>query len=113
MNQRQADVIAAEIDYTTDILRATNDLLEARANHRKAQESGDIHKVIAAQVKVIHAERALAELYPAELEPPMPELHEPEHCGETFPKRQRSAGMHPDDPRKGQAESINRQNRSI
>lgn len=99
--------IAMQIDYTTDILRATNDLLEARAAHRTAQSSGNIHAVIDAQVKVIKAELALKELYPPEdvadesTAEPLPD------CGERFQPRQRAYRLHPDDPRKGQAAGIN------
>ena len=114
--------IAQQIDYATDILRATNDLLEARAEHRKAQEFGNIHQVIDAQVKVIKAELALKELYPPDedlSQPPSGEMVDsvttdstvPYDCGETFPRAKRATGMHPDDPRRGQAADINRQNR--
>jgi hypothetical protein len=100
--------IAMQIDYATDIMRATNDLLEARANHRTLQNNGaDIHKVIDAQVKVLKAELALAELYPAESEPMASDAEPLPDCGETFHKRPRIGGMHPDDPRKGQSDGIN------
>lgn len=109
--------IAQQIDYATDILRATNDLLEARAEYRKAQEYGNIHKVIDAQVKVIKAELALKELYPPDedlSQPPVGEIVDsvttdstvPYDCGETFPRVSRQR-MNPDDPRRGQADGIN------
>lgn len=109
------NTIAAQIDYTSDILKATNDLLEARAAHRKAQEYGNIHQVIDAQVKVIKAELALKDLVePADyVAPDMNDMTvEPlPDCGEAFPRVSRRHGMHPDDPRRGQAADINRQNR--
>jgi len=103
--------IALQIDYTTDVLRATNDLLEARAAHRQAQSTGNIHAVIDAQVKVIKAELALKELYPADDETTAPNVDPLPDCGERFPPRQRVVTLHPDDPRRGQAESINQANR--
>ena len=36
------NTIAAQIDQAADILRATNDLLEARAKHRDAQAHGNV-----------------------------------------------------------------------
>ena len=109
------NTIAAQIDYTSDILKATNDLLEARAEHRKAQEFGNIHQVIDAQVKVIKAELALKDLIePADyVAPDMNDMTvEPlPDCGETFRSVNRHKGMHPDDPRRGQAAGINAMNR--
>lgn len=101
------NTIAMQIDYATDIFKATNDLLEARAAHRKAQESGNVLKVIDAQVKVLHAEMALDELTRPASEPHLPDAEPLPDCGERFPPRQRYAGMHPDDPRKGQAAGLN------
>lgn len=106
------NTIAMQIDYTTDVMRATNDLLEARANHRKLQNEGaDIHKVIDAQVKVLKAELALADLIePADYV--APEYSEDRQVSdETFPKAKRKSGLLPDDPRRGQAAGINRANR--
>ncbi len=107
--------IAAQIDQAADILRATNDLLEARAKHRDAQAHGNVHKVIDAYVKVVEAERYLAQMYPPTDAPefvapdmtvePLPD------CSETFHETRRSYAMHPDDPRRGQAADINRANR--
>ena len=101
--------IALQIDYTTDVLRATNDLLEARAAHRKAQEYGNIHEVIDAQVKVIKAELALKELYPADDEPTAPDVEPLPDCGETkaehadyYAKPYRNIDHILDDPRRGQ-----------
>ena len=109
------NTIAAQIDYTSDILKATNDLLEARAEHRKAQEFGNIHQVIDAQVKVIKAELALKDLIePADyVAPDMKDMTvEPlPDCGEAFPRVNRRHGMHSDDPRRGQAAGINAMNR--
>jgi len=106
---------AAQIDQATDILRATNDLLEARAKHRDAQAHGNVYKVIDAYVKVVEAERYLAQMYPpADADDyvaadmtvePLPD------CGETFNEPRKSYAMHADDPRKGQAAEINRANR--
>jgi len=104
--------IAAQIDQAADILRATNDLLEARAKHRDAQAHGNVHKVIDAYVKVVEAERYLAQMYPApEFVAPDMTVEPLPDCGETFNEPRKSYAMHPDDPRRGQAADINRANR--
>jgi len=103
---------AAQIDQAADILRATNDLLEARAKHRDAQAHGNVHKVIDAYVKVVEAERYLAQMYPApEFVAPDMTVEPLKDCGEKFNETRRSYAMHPDDPRRGQAADINRANR--
>ena len=102
------NTIAAQIDQAADILRATNDLLEARANHRQAQAHGNVHKVIDAYVKVVEAERYLAQMYPApEFVAPDMTVEPLPDCGETFHETRRSYAMHPDDPRRGQSSGIN------
>lgn len=101
------NTIAAQIDHTTDILRATNDLLEARANHRALQNNGSsIHAVIDAQVKVLKAELALKDLIePADyIAPELPLERMELKTDETFPARQKrmTADERADDPRRGQ-----------
>jgi len=102
--------IAAQIDYATDIFKATNDLLEARAAHRKAQESGNVLKVIDAQVKVLQAEIALENLYPV-VDAPVADVVDTDplpDCGETkdehpdYYSRTRNIDHILDDPRMGQ-----------
>lgn len=100
--------IAAKIDQAADILRATNDLLEARANHRQAQAHGNVYKVIDAYVKVVEAERYLAQMYPADdYVAPVVNVEPLPDSGETFHEPRQSYAMHPDDPRRGQSSGIN------
>jgi len=107
IREQTMNTIAAQIDYATDVFKATNDLLEASAEYRKAQEFGNVIKVIDAQVKVLKAELALDELTRPVSEPPLPDADPLPDCGERFPPRQREARMHPDDPRKGQSAGLN------
>ena len=110
MNQTQANTIAMHIDYCSDVLRATNDVLDARAVYRKAQESRNVRDEINAQVKVITAERALKDLIgedetmPVCSDEPLPD------CGETkdehadyYAKPYRNIDHILDDPRRGQS----------
>ena len=104
---KNTDAVEAAINYAADLMKATNDLLEARAAHRAAQNNGsNINKVIDAQVKVLKAELELEMLTPRKSDP-VPEIGLRVISDETFPVTRRSAGIHPDDPRKGQADGIN------
>ncbi len=111
MNQTQANVIAMHIDYCTDVIRATNDVLDARAALRKAQAEHNVRAEVDAHVNVISAERILRDLYGDDEEEQTPDVEPLPDCGETFPRVNRHKGMHPDDPRRGQAAGINAMNR--
>lgn len=105
--------IAHQIDQAADILRATNNLLEARAKHRDAQAHGNVHKVIDAYVKVVEAERYLAQMYPPadapEFVAPDMTVEPLNDCGETKDEHAdyygrnrsyRTADERADDPRR-------------
>jgi len=109
------NTIAMQIDQAADILRATNDLLEARAKHRDAQAHGNVHKVIDAYVKVVEAERYLAQMYPpadaTDYVAPDMTVEPLNDCGETKAEHAdhyrrheiMTADERADDPRRGQS----------
>ncbi len=111
MTETQANVIKMHIDYTTDVLKATNDLLEARANLRKAEASKNVHDEINAQLKVIQAERSLKYLIGEDETPVTPNVEPLPDCGETKDEhadyynrpRRMTADERADDPRRGQS----------
>ena len=110
MTETQANVIKMHIDYCSDVLRATNDVLDARAVYRKAQESGNVHDEINAQLKVIQAERSLKYLIGEDETPVTPDVELLPDCGETKAEhadyynrpRRMTADERADDPRRGQ-----------
>lgn len=109
MNHRQANVIAMHIDYCTDVLRATNDVLDARAALRKAQAEHNVRAEVDAHVKVISAERILRDLYGDDEPEQIPDVEPLPDCGETkaehadyYAKPYRNIDHILDDPRRGQ-----------
>lgn len=116
--------IAMQIDYMTDELAMLNRVLEARENYRRLSDAaaksrgkfGTVADQMAmdALYKLTRLEREYRDNFaPFEVIADTPDVEPLPDCGETFPKRKRVVRLHPDDPRKGQAESTNRQNRSI
>jgi hypothetical protein len=109
MTETQANVIKMHIDYTTDVLKATNDVLEARANLRKAEASGNVHDEINALAKLFTAERSLKYLVGADEAMPVDDVEPLPDCGETKDEhadyynrpRRMTADERADDPRRG------------
>jgi len=110
MTETQANVIKMHIDYTTDVLKATNDVLEARANVRKAEASKNVHDEINALAKLFVAERSLKYLVGEDETLVTPDVEPLEDCGETKAEhadyynrpRRMTADERADDPRRGQ-----------
>ena len=110
MTETQANVIKMHIDYCSDVLRATNDVLDARAVYRKAQESGNVHDEINALAKLFTAERSLKYLVGEDETPVTPDVEPLPDCGETKDEhadyynrpRRMTADERADDPRRGQ-----------
>jgi len=110
MTETQANAIKMHIDYTTDVLKATNDVLEARANLRKAEASKNVHDEINALAKLFTAERSLKYLIGADEAMPVDDAEPLEDCGETKDEhadyyarpRRMTADERADDPRRGQ-----------
>jgi len=119
------NTIAAQIDYATDELAALNRLLVARENHRRLADAVALTKpgvfrsvanemAINALAHVLKLEREYKDTFgPADAFTPPVDAEPLPDCGERFPPRQRVGTMHPDDPRRGQADSINRANRGV
>ena len=105
------NTIAQQIDYATDELKALNDLMDARQQFNAVYGGTDTQAIIDAAMKLKRAQVRHAELSaPADFV--IPSMLEPlNDCGETFHKPRKSYAMHPDDPRRGQANGINRANR--
>lgn len=105
------NTIAQQIDYATEQLAALNDLLDAQDRFNAVYGGNDTQAIIDAHMRLQRAKLKHAELSgPADYVPPA-DCEPLNDCGETFPRAKRATGMHPDDPRRGQAADINRQNR--